>query len=176
MLTAIFTILISLSLLSSQKAISSATFNDLNSNSKANGCQVQEFMNICKSIASGLVSNINDTFAKESKDNINSPSSLLYEQSEIYKELKLTKSKKELEGYMIAVAYNSAIVGIVIMFEPYNFTKDRESYALYFKSNGSEIEVSDVGPYAEFSANEYYKIAVGKTDIVFTKPYIYRDV
>lgn len=180
MLIVVFTILITLSLTLTQSTISTATFNDLQSNSKANGCQIQEFMNISKATANGLISHTVENLKKETnisnKDTI-TPS----EQSIVYPELKLSRIKKELEDYIIATAKNAvesnaSIIGIGVMFEPYQFTKDRESYALYFTSNGSEIEVSDVGNYADFSINEYYQIAVGETDTVFTKPYVYRDM
>lgn len=176
-LTVIFIILISLSIISSNNAISNAIFNDLHSNSRANGSQIQEFMNVSKSTAQELVNSIQEAFNSEQQNS----STLEFEKSVVYPTLDLNQFKKELETYIIsaaknAVKYNSSIIGIGIMFEPYNFTPDRESYALYFTEENGKVEVSDVGAYSDFSANEYYQIALDKTDTVFTKPYTYRDM
>lgn len=180
MLIIIFTALIILSLFYTRKAILTATYNDLNSSSKAAGCQIQEFMNICQSTALSLRSQMEESFAKESKLSTAQKTNLT-EQSEVYSTLKLNQVKKALEDYMIATAenavnHNDSIIGIGIMFEPYQYTDKRESYALYFTSDGTKAQVSDVGKYADFSVNEYYQIAKGETNTVFTQPYTYREM
>lgn len=159
----------------------SSTFNNLQSIAAANGVQVQEYMNICQTTAKGLASEIEILTVEESALSDTDTKILSRERSEVYKDLDLNSVKKQLEDYLIATAKNAvenneAVIGIGIMFEPYQFTKSRESYALYFTEEGGEITVSDVGAYEEFSANEYYQIAVGQKDTIFTEPYSYRDM
>lgn len=173
----IFIWLIASSAIMAQRGISAATFNGLEITAKANGCQIQEYMNICQSTAKALVSQIEEAFAEQTQSN----STITTQLSEVYGDLNLNSIKKELEGYLIgtaknAVANNQAVIGIGIMFEPYQFTDERESYALYFTEEGGKIAVSDVGAYSEFSVNNYYQIALDKTDTVFTEPYTYRDM
>lgn len=175
-LFAVFTALILFSLVYTKGAVLNATYNDLTSNSKANGCQIQSFMDDCQSTALSL----GDKIVESMEAAAYSQGSKM-ERSVVYTDLSLNQDRKDLESYLIATAknavkHNSAIAGIGIMFEPYQFSPDRESYALYFKEENGEIGVSDVGAYAEFSANEYYQIAVGKTGTVFVKPYVYRDI
>lgn len=179
MLIVVFLILIVSTGFMVQRSITAATFDGLHTASKANGCQIQEYMNICQSTAKGLADVIESSV--EERVEAAAAEQEKAEASEVYEGLKLNGHEKELESFLIgtaknAVRNNEAVIGIGIMFEPYQFTKERESYALYFTEENGEITVSDVGAYAEFSANDYYQIAVGKTDTVFTAPYTYRDM
>lgn len=159
----------------------SGTFNNLQTIAQSNGVQIQEYMNICQTTAKGLVSHIEFLTAEERSLASSDTKMISLERSEVYSGLDLNSIKKQLEDYLIAtaknaVANNKAVIGIGIMFEPYQFTSGRESYALYFTEENGEVTVSDVGAYEEFSANDYYQIAVGKTDTIFTEPYSYRDM
>lgn len=159
----------------------SGTFNNLQTIAQSNGVQIQEYMNICQTTAKGLVSHIEFLTAEERSLASSDTKMISLERSEVYSDLDLNSIKKQLEDYLIAtaknaVANNKAVIGIGIMFEPYQFTSGRESYALYFTEENGEVTVSDVGAYEEFSANDYYQIAVGKTDTIFTEPYSYRDM
>lgn len=159
----------------------SATTSNLRSIAQANGVQIQEYLNICETTAAGLSEQIINLMDEESTLSPSSLKIMVKEASEVYGDLHINSVKKGLEEYIIytaksAVANNDAVIGIGIMFEPYRFTEDRESYALYFTEDNGEIAVSDVGTYDEFSANNYYQVAVGKTETVFTQPYTYKDM
>lgn len=179
MLVVVFLILIVSTGFMVQRSIAAATFDGLHTASKANGCQIQEYMNICQSTARGLADVIESSVGGKAENAASEQEGVQI--SEVYEGLKLNERQKELESFLIgtaknAVRNNEAVVGIGIMFEPYQFTTERESYALYFTDEDGEITVSDVGAYEEFSANDYYQIAVGKTNTVFTAPYTYRDM
>lgn len=179
MMTGIFVVLIVSTVFFSESAISQATNSDLQSIAKANGCQVQEYMNICKSTAASLTSQIEKKFQEEKEAGTADLSEQSF--SQIYPDLNLNKAEASLEEQMIAIAgntvYNSqAVVGIGIMFEPYAYTQDRESYALYFNLDDSgQIQVADVGEYSYYGSEGYYQIAEGKTDTSYTEPYTYAD-
>lgn len=180
-MTVVFIILIVCTACMAGGSLLSTTSNSLQSIAQANGVQIQEYMNICQTTARSLTEQIEYLTLEEHNLSPSSVKIKTKESSEIYSGLTLNSVKKELEGYLIgnaksAVENNAAIIGIGIMFEPYRFTDDRESYALYFTEENGEVTVSDVGAYEEFSANDYYQIAVGKTDTIFTQPYTYRDM
>lgn len=163
------------------KGLMEETTNSLQSIAKSNGVQIQEYMNICETTAKGLVEEIQKTALEKNKLKSENEELEASNISDVYSELSLNSLEKQLEGFLIstaksAVANNDAVIGIGIMFEPYQYTDKRESYALYFTEENGEVGVSDVGAYEEFSANDYYQIAVGKDDIVFTAPYTYRDM
>lgn len=177
MIFIVFAILVTTASIMAMKYILQATYNGLEATSKANGCQIQEYMNICQSTASGLVSQMEKSILEERASSLLSAN----RESEVYDGLLLNSYEKELEGYIIgtaknAVANNTAVIGIGIMFEPFMYTENRESYALYFTEENGEVTVSDVGDYEEFSANNYYQIALDKTNTIFTEPYTYRDM
>lgn len=157
------------------------TRNSLQSIAKANGVQIQEYMNICQTTAKGLAEEIEASVAEKRSLKQGDAKLEETEKSVVYDTLGLNGVEKQLESFLIstaksAVANNQAVIGIGIMFEPYQYTEKRESYALYFTEEDGEIGVSDVGAYEEFSANDYYQIAVGKTETIFTEPYSYRDM
>lgn len=177
MIIVVFAVMIICTAFMAYSAITTATFDALNYTAKANGCQVQEYMNICQSTAKSLADEIEATTLAKRADSAAEET----DASQVYSGLNLTDYEKTLENNLISTAKNSvnnneAVIGIGIMFEPYEFTKNRESYALYFTEDGGEITVSDVGDYADFSAEGYYQIAVGETGMVFTEPYTYRDM
>lgn len=180
LLVIIFSVFIISAIFMARSAISKATFQELQANSKVNGNQIQAFMDTCTMVGKNLLSQIQNTFtaslSTSSEDKTEGGVSVVYE------DLWLPKDLKKLEEVLINIAKtsvenNDAVIGIGIMFEPYKFTKDRESYALYFTADETgKIGVSDVGPYKEFSVNEYYQIALDQTGTIFTPPYTYRDM
>lgn len=180
MLVIVFVVLIIATSLSASYVIKNTTNHALESIAKANGCQVQEFMNLCRSTGLGLTSQIESLFLAET---LNTDVLLeLDEDSEAYEGLKLNKYEKELESFLIAtakstVANNDSVIGIGIMFEPNAFTNEKRDYALYFSEEGNgEIGYAHVGPYDEFSLNDYYQIVVGKKATLFTEPYYYNNM
>lgn len=178
MLLIIFAALITLSMTFTRSAIIDATYRDLSVNSKANGVQVQEFMNVCQSTALSLRTLMEDAFAAEKALGASTETF----QSSIYPNLKLNSAKKDLESQLIATAknavrHNESIIGIGIMFEPYQYSNKRESYAFYNSAgDNGEIEATDVGEYSYYGSEDYYTIANDKTGTVFTPPYVYRDM
>lgn len=175
MLSIVFVSFIAVSIGISGTGMVNGTFGELMAMSKANGLQIQEFMNTTILVGKNLTSEIQESFLEER-------SSSEGQNSEVYPELKLTKKEKLLEDTLIstaknAVQNNDSVIGIGIMFVPYAFSEDRESYALYFTADDAgEVGVSDVGEYDYYSAEGYYQIAVDKKSTVFTAPYTYRDM
>lgn len=176
LLSAIFVGFIAISIGLAGRSVILGIFGELVATSKANGGQIQEFMNTTVTIGSNLAGEIEESFkngrSAEGKDT-----------STVYPGLKLTDAEKSLEDTLISTAKNAvdsndAVIGIGIMFNPYAFSKNRESYALYFtaEEGGSEIGVSDVGKYEDYSAEGYFQIALDQTSTIFTSPYTYRDM
>lgn len=98
LMAVIFLILIVSSVAMSQNAVSQATFNHLNAISKANGCQIQEYMNICQSTAQGLVSQIEEAFLEEKGLPPQDFELIAKETSEVYKNLKINSIKRSWKG------------------------------------------------------------------------------
>lgn len=178
MLLIIFAALVTFSMTYTRGAMIDAAYRELSVNSKANGVQVQEFMNVCQSTALSLRTLMEDAFAAEKT--LGAPQETF--QSSLYPDLKLNSVKKDLEGQLIATAknavrHNASIIGIGIMFEPYQYAGGRESYAFYNSlGDTGEVEATDVGAYSYYGAEDYYTIAHDKSGTVFTPPYIYRDM
>lgn len=175
LIAVIFIMLIVITVVMVNNGISKATVNGLEATAKANGCQIQEYMNVCQSTAQGLVSRIEEVLQGGQAETTG------VQESEVYEGLGLSLTRQELENFLIstaknAVDTNAAVIGIGIMFEPYQFTEGRESYALYFTEENGKVTVSDVGEHSYYSAEGYYQIAVDKTGTVFTEPYTYRDM
>ena len=99
-------------------------------------------------------------------------------QSIVYEDLKLDEKQKLLEEYIFSTAKNilttnDSIVEISVMFEPFCFSKERKDYAVYFSNdNTGTIQIDDIGSYDEFSKKNYYQIAIGKQNTVYTESYL----
>lgn len=176
LLSSIFIGFIIISIGVAGRSVIMRTFGELDATSKANGSQIQAIMDTTITIGKNLVSEIQESFE-------NNRSSDSKNVSVVYPDLKLTNEEKSLEDTLIstaknAVEYNDAVIGIGIMFNPYIFSKNRESYALYFtaEDDGSGIGVSDVGKYEDYSAEGYFQIALDQTNTIFTSPYTYREM
>lgn len=173
-LVGIFTVMIVTILLFVQSSMRKTIRNDLETHSKANEYQIQEFMSAAENTSLNLREGIASYYGLD-----NGTPAL---ESSIYQGLYLTEGQKQLEDYIIStvknmVALDDSIIGIGVMFYPNCFSEQTRDYALYFTADGSgDIGIAQVGPYDEFSQNDYFQIAVGKKEAVYAKPYIYENM
>lgn len=154
-------------------SLMSARQRELANSAAVNGTLVQGYMDTALTTAKSLVS------AMQGYEEGTLPEK---DKSTIFEGLRLDATQRKVEDSMVntatnAVLHNDVIAGIGIMFEPYQFTKNRESYGIYFGEGANgEISISDVGEYDYYGNEGYYTIALGVSDMVFTEPYTYEDV
>lgn len=98
--------------------------------------------------------------------------SMIY--GEIISELNADAEKYVTETARTAVLQNPAIDGIRVMFEPYKYDENIESYAFYINSEiGQEGKIEPFGEYNQYSKESYYQDAFTQKKMVFTDPYEY---
>lgn len=93
-------------------------------------------------------------------------------QSAVYSSLQLNQQQREMENYILSTAQSTVetdpdIIGVGVLFEPFSFTNNLESYSIYTSVNG----LSNFGDYAEYSQKAYYKQSVEAKKLIFTDPY-----
>lgn len=175
----VFGIFISISLIISQKAIKNSTFGELQSIAKSNAIQVQKIIDSAQNSTSDIKRYLSDTYSNGNSSN--TEDNLYTNQSEIFPDLKLTNTGKEVEKYILTTASNTAmnsndIAGVGVFFEPYEFTNNRENYGFYATSdNGAKATITKEDNYSQFSQEPYYKNIIGKSSLDFTSPYLFED-
>ncbi len=166
----VFTIMITAMLLIVQFSMIKTIRDNLKTQSKANKYQLQEFLQTAQTASLNLKGIISSYYSS----NQETPTY----QSIVYEDLKLDEKQKLLEEYIFSTAKNilttnDSIVEISVMFEPFCFSKERKDYAVYFSNdNTGTIQIDDIGSYDEFSKKNYYQIAIGKQNTVYTESYL----
>lgn len=178
-LVIVFAVLIFISINISQKSIQEATFGELESMSELNAVEVQKIIEVAQNSTKDIKKYLVDAYTNENskvvKDN-----TYLYP-SDIFTDLKLTATGKDIEKYILTTASNTAlnsndISGVGVFFEPYEFTSNKENYGFYaISNNGEEVTITKQDNYSKFSNEPYYKNIVGKTEMAFTEPYFFED-
>lgn len=98
--------------------------------------------------------------------------------SEIYSDLVLSAVNREIESFLLETARNTVlsnddIVGVGALFEPYQFSTQRESYSLYVNATDSGDAVfTDMGNYSQYSNEDFYKSTIQNKALTITEPYV----
>lgn len=164
-------------------------FNQLNAVAKSNSVQIQSVIDSAKLTSQNMSTYLSELLSYENEAEMTSTqknSEQLASQTEdasskntsqSAEQLDLDLKSKIMESYITETAKNTIvndpdIIGIGVYFEPYGFSKDIETYAIYSNKNGQKKLVS----YNDYSEEIYYKKAVETKNVVFTDPYEYEGV
>lgn len=181
-LTVIFVMLISITVLSSKTAISNSISGELNAISKSNGLQIQQIFESVCTITNDIQTYLERAYRAAKEDPSQSavpvgPEARTLCKSVIYPDV-LTPFGHNVEQYMVETAKNAAasnndIVGVGVMFEPYKFEPTIQSYAFYIDQSSVSAKVEPFGDYATYSKEVYYKDAASQNATVVTDPFQY---
>ncbi len=181
-LTISLAILVGMSSLLSQKAITTATYGELNEISESNAEQVQTIFDEAETAAKDMQNYLANAYVKAEanpEQNIvpTDPAAIALCQSSIYN-MTLNPVNYDIEVYLRetsrnAAANNEDLAGIGVMFEPYKFQDDIKDYAFYIEQETAENAVTPFGAYEEYSQEDYYKLAAEKREDVVTDLYDY---
>lgn len=176
MLIVIFIILIIFTIVSTGNAIRTGVNNELRSMSKSNGLQVQRVMDVTQSTSKDIESYMEKQYTKQKQQlGFNQSQSAEGSTSVIYN-IPISNSNSDIEKYITETARNAAvnnpdIMGVGVMFEPYKFDKNIESYAFYVSETDKDNEIHPYGTYLYYSKQGYYAKTIQEKEMVFTKPY-----
>lgn len=176
MLIIIMIIFISFTIIYTGQALKTSIEGEFASISKSNSLQVQEVLDATELTSKSIESYIDkveleDNFYPEDigkRNSIiyNTPISSLDFETEKY----ITRSARN------AVKNNPDVIGVGVMFEPYKFDKNIESYAFYIAEDDEEGDIRPFGEYSFYSKEIYYKDAREKKEMVFTAPFEYKGI
>lgn len=203
-LVVIFGILITISAVSSSNALKISSFGQMQAMTEKSGAEVEKLLSIAESTTKNMSNYMQTAYQKKGSSSSaaneatafdetlkaaeGNPTFLNYirEQkresdlkntSEIFPDLVLSATNREIEDFLLetaknAVLSNEDIVGVGALFEPYSFSDQRESYSLYVNasSNGG-VEVSDMGDYSAYSNEDFYKSTIQNKSLTITEPY-----
>lgn len=184
-LTAIFTILISITTLLSQTAIHSSISGELQALSKSNGMQVQQIFDSAISVATGMQSYLEKTYrlAEEKPEEAKiptSPEAASFCRSVIFNRT-LSPINYDAEQFLTESARNTAVHNddiseISVLFEPYKFSDDIRNYSFSVDANNASGTIEPFGAYEAYEKETYYREAADAKETVITSPYVYEGV
>lgn len=178
----VFAVMVTTSVVSSNRAMEDLIESGLLENADNTAKQVKAVFDSAEMVAQDLHSYIQRSYevGKRGYSNMSEaiipPNDTRVFTSIIYN-TKITEMNADVEKYLIetaraSVLSDNGIVGVGIMFEPYSFDVNIESYAIYIdKSVGANGKIKPFGSYEEYSGQDYYRKALEAKKAVFTDPY-----
>lgn len=184
-LVAIFAGLVFISALLSSQAINQSVFGELGTKAKTNAMEIQQVLNGAQSVADDINTYLQRAYrtAEQNPDDATLPTEenmVALNQSVVYHRT-LSLLNHATEAYMTESARsialnNDGIEGVGVMFAPYAFQSDIESYAFYLQKDTADGDIAPYGEYASYSADNYYKQAVESQKSIVTDPYEYNGM
>lgn len=182
-LVGVFTVLIVATATLTGRELESAIGDGISMNAENTAHQIQAVLESAESVGNDMKQYLEkayqvggDSYDNMAKEHIENPRvyhSIVYADAEI-SELNADVEKYLTETARGAVEGNDAILGFGVLFEPYKYDSNIESYAFYVdESVGADGDIEPFGDYADYSKEVYYKIAAEKKIPVFTEPYEY---
>lgn len=203
-LIVIFAILISISAISSSSSLTVTAFGQMQAMTEKSGAEVEKLLSIAESTTKSMSSYMQTAYEKKGesgtadeenaavetalKEAEGNPDLISYikEQkqqsdlentSEVFSDLIISGTNREIESFLIETAKNTVlsnedIVGVGALFEPYSFSAQRESYSLYANATeNGEVVISDMGNYSDYSNEDFYKSTIQNKALTITEPY-----
>ncbi len=184
-LVVVFTGLVFTSAYLSNQAINQSVFGELDIKAKTNAMEIQQIFDGAKSVASDINTYLQRTYrtaeqnpaetALPTEENI-----IALNQSAVYHRT-LSLLNHTTEAYITESARsialnNDGIEGVGVMFAPYAFQSDIESYAFYLQKGTADGAITPYGEYATYSADNYYQQAAESQKSIVTDPYDYNGM
>ncbi len=174
----VFTSFIIVSVVFLQTSIKTSTFKELKSTATSNSLQIQNLLNVVETASKDITRYIENSYNQSIDENIIEQNNNYIYQSKFFENLKLNLQQYKIEDYFIgtssgAILNTSDITGMGILFKPYAFTEKFESYNTYMSLENSKIQYSNLGDYASYSQEIYWKLCMEEEDIVYTSPYMF---
>lgn len=175
-LIVIFAIFITVTSHTTQKVLTQSIQSEFNNISEKNAVKIQTIFDSATLTASDIRSYIEDMFAQQKKQGAVNTVDNSTAVSSVYN-TNIGKENAEMERYFIStirsiVKENDDIMAAGVFFEPYAFDKAIKDYSIYIDEKNPD-EPRSLGGYADYSKEEYYKVAKETKNIHFTNPYTY---
>ena len=179
------TILVGITVRMSEKAITEATYGELDAICNSNAKDIQIVFNEAETASKDIKAFMEKSFLQgeanpEETVVPTDPTIVALCQSSIYGRV-LSVLNYDVEVYLRETARNAAvnnedIEGVGVLFEAYKFQPDMKDYGFYINEKDVSGKVEPFGAYEVYSQEEYYNLAAEKMDSVVTDPYEYNGI
>lgn len=182
-----FSALIIITTILTSNSLTKAIDNGVSLNSQRTAQQIQNVIVAAQDAATDMESYLQKAYQMEQKGYHNMAGESIPEKerrtytSMIYDGVEITELNSDVEKYItetarMAVMNNDAISGIGLMFEPYKYDSNIESYSFYVsKETGFNGKINPFGDYKDYSQQDYFKQAADTKQVTFTEPYKYKE-
>lgn len=179
------TVLVGITVKMSEKAITEATYGELDAICNSNAKDIQTIFSEAETVANDIKAFLEKSFLQADANPEQAvvptdPTVVALCQSSIYGRV-LTVLNYDVETYLRETARNAAannedIEGVGVLFEAYKFQEDMKDYGFYISEGNASNKVEPFGAYEVYSQENYYKLAADKKESVVTDPYDYEGV
>lgn len=179
------TILVGITIKMSEKAITEATYGELDAICDSNAKDIQMVFNEAETASKDIKAFLEKSFLEREANPEQAvvptdPPVVALCQSSIYGRV-LTVLNYDIEVYLRETARNAAannedLEGVGVLFEAYKFQDDMKDYGFYISEENASEKVEPFGAYEVYSQEDYYKLAAEKLDSVVTDPYDYNGI
>lgn len=184
-LVIVFSALIIITTLLTSNSLTSAIDKGVSLNSEKTARQIQNVITTAVNAATDINTYLEKAYQMEGKGIVNMAGETSNKKNNreyaslVFKDKKISELNSDVEKYITETARtvvmnNDAIAGIGIMFQPFKYAPNIESYSFYVdEKTGIDDEVKPFSDYADYSQNDYYKEAYETGEVTFTNPYEY---
>lgn len=171
-LVIIFALLIGVTTVLTGNAMGSAIDSQFRAMAKATGTQVQVVVDDAVYAAQNVHAKI--------EEGLQQPTAGAKHSSIVYDGVLLPENLSDIEKYVVDMAKNTvrtnkSIEGGGIFLEPYVFSQEIDSYAVYISEATMDSPVQPFGDYSVYSQETYYQQAKAGKKQIFTEPEIRDD-
>lgn len=175
----IFLIFIIATAVMTRSALVKSVNSELSTVSEKNSAKIQAIFDTASNTANGMQIYLEDVYTLYEQQVAANSVNRSYALSNVYNK-KILPMHAQLEANLInliksTIVTNEDIMGGGVMFEPYAYDENIESYSLYLDDSNPEV-VTTLGDYTSYSKEEYYFKAKESKSPSFTDPYEFNGV
>ncbi len=175
-LAVILSVLIAVSIVMSGRSIKEQIVEELSVMAAANGSEIQSGFDTVGIVAQNIQDYIDRVYGTERESVGLVEASQLRWESNLYKGRTMTSEGYDTEQFVLetarnAVKNNPELEGLGVMFEPYQFQENMDTYGFYITTGSVDSEIEPYAAYEEYAKEDSYRIPVQEGRVYVSPPW-----
>ena len=175
-LAVIFFALIAVTIFMSSASIRKQIVEELSVMAAANGSEIQSGFDTVDIVAQNIQDYIDRVYGTKRESVGLVEASQLRWESNLYKGRTMTPGGYDTEQFILetarnAVRNNPELEGLGVMFEPYQFQENMDTYGFYITTDSADSEIEPYASYQEYAGEDSYKIPLQEGRVYVSQPW-----
>lgn len=175
-LAVIFFALIAVTIFMSSASIRKQIVEELSVMAAANGSEIQSGFDTVDIVAQNIQDYIDRVYGTKRESVGLVEASQLRWESNLYKGRTMTPGGYDTEQFILetarnAVRNNPELEGLGVMFEPYQFQENMDTYGFYITTDSADSEIEPYASYEEYAGEDSYKIPLQEGRVYVSQPW-----